>query len=682
MNTVSSRSHSVFSVQISARLRDRESRINSVINLADLSGSENMTRAGADKERQAEATKINRGLLSLGRVIKALVEGSDYVPYRDSKLTRVLRSSLCGNCLSVMALNVSPCDLDIDETVSTMNYAHMAKEIHTMPRRNYIDDASTGNLDLTEIKEPGEESTENERPEIFVSPVWSGTTPVTFSPLPHVKKPSVPRILQTEARQWANSNFLTAVVTERGGSVLSKQTQQLISTHAATTAWEIFRSFDTERKGILSPREIRSLLHFMRDCIFEYSSDQALTKLIYSPHSTDNFTREQQGTDGNVGDTVHARIQQNRRSQFRNAMKLHTLDALHRLPIMPTRWKGIKSVAKLLHSMKARNGASAQERKEGDTKETHFRRIWEESVNLISKMSKLYAEHSSQFQEQLDACRKLASPSQSTPLIHQMEEDIRILQYAANFAVSLSPEITTPPHHVRLGPGFSLPFPRFLSFLTHVGKERPLFMQLFFRKFQEQRSVTTATQSLQNFGQSSIPKPASKGSTALPTVKSGNMVICQAVLEQLNECRNSAWALAKAKTLNPSISQEKFIEIGEALYHLEVSMKVTLYSFGGCETALRLQLPLSTNLLKLFGAVPHGESDTDEDIRLAHGDMKRLSKAELRLLTEIAMYERPFGNVAKLLSWVLPNNQELTKERKRLVSEFNSLMESERQPER
>lgn len=104
------------------------------LNLVDLAGSERISKTGATGERLKEAQKINLSLSALGNVISALVEGkSQHVPYRDSKLTRLLQDSLGGNTKTVMIANCSPADYNFDETLSTLRYACRAKFIKNKP---------------------------------------------------------------------------------------------------------------------------------------------------------------------------------------------------------------------------------------------------------------------------------------------------------------------------------------------------------------------------------------------------------------------------------------------------------------------------------------------------------------------------------------------------------------------
>lgn len=107
------------------------------MNLVDLAGSERQSKTGATGERLKEATKINLSLSALGNVISALVDGRcKHIPYRDSKLTRLLQDSLGGNTKTLMVACLSPADNNYDETLSTLRYANRAKSIKNKPRIN------------------------------------------------------------------------------------------------------------------------------------------------------------------------------------------------------------------------------------------------------------------------------------------------------------------------------------------------------------------------------------------------------------------------------------------------------------------------------------------------------------------------------------------------------------------
>lgn len=105
------------------------------MNLVDLAGSENVNKAGSEKGiRLRESANINQSLLTLGRVITALVERTPHIPYRESKLTRLLQESLGGRTKTSIIATVSPTDLE--ETLSTLEYAHRAKNILNKPEIN------------------------------------------------------------------------------------------------------------------------------------------------------------------------------------------------------------------------------------------------------------------------------------------------------------------------------------------------------------------------------------------------------------------------------------------------------------------------------------------------------------------------------------------------------------------
>merc|ERR1719309_1100977 len=107
------------------------------LNLVDLAGSERQAKTGAVGDRLKEATKINLSLAALGNVISALVDGkSTHIPYRDSKLTRLLQDSLGGNARTVMVANIGPASYNYDESVTTLRFANRAKNIKNKPRIN------------------------------------------------------------------------------------------------------------------------------------------------------------------------------------------------------------------------------------------------------------------------------------------------------------------------------------------------------------------------------------------------------------------------------------------------------------------------------------------------------------------------------------------------------------------
>lgn len=107
------------------------------LHLVDLAGSERQSKTGATGQRLKEATKINLSLSTLGNVISALIDGkSSHVPYRNSKLTRLLQDSLGGNSKTLMFANVGPAEYNYDESMSTLRYASRAKNIKNHAKVN------------------------------------------------------------------------------------------------------------------------------------------------------------------------------------------------------------------------------------------------------------------------------------------------------------------------------------------------------------------------------------------------------------------------------------------------------------------------------------------------------------------------------------------------------------------
>uniref|UniRef100_A0A674K789 plus-end-directed kinesin ATPase n=1 Tax=Terrapene triunguis TaxID=2587831 RepID=A0A674K789_9SAUR len=142
MNETSSRSHAVFTIVFTQKRHDTETDLCtekvSKISLVDLAGSERADSTGAKGTRLKEGANINKSLTTLGKVISALAEvvstskkkkKTDFIPYRDSVLTWLLRENLGGNSRTAMVAALSPADINYDETLSTLRYADRAKQI-------------------------------------------------------------------------------------------------------------------------------------------------------------------------------------------------------------------------------------------------------------------------------------------------------------------------------------------------------------------------------------------------------------------------------------------------------------------------------------------------------------------------------------------------------------------------
>jgi len=140
MNDRSSRSHALFSLKVQIKeidpvTGDQRVKIGQ-LNLVDLAGSECSSDSRSRGKRAAEAKNINQSLVTLGRVITALVSKDGYIPYRDSKLTRLLKESLGGKARTCIIATVSPCRTQAKESKNTLNYAQNAKEIRNRPVQN------------------------------------------------------------------------------------------------------------------------------------------------------------------------------------------------------------------------------------------------------------------------------------------------------------------------------------------------------------------------------------------------------------------------------------------------------------------------------------------------------------------------------------------------------------------
>jgi len=135
MNKASSRSHQLFMLEVSQKLPN-DSEKKGILNLIDLAGSEKVTSSGVTGNKLEEAKKINFSLSALGNVIHALITKTDHIPYRDSKLTRLLQESLGGNYKTSLIVNCSPHPRNLEETLSTLKFAQRAKTIKNKAKQN------------------------------------------------------------------------------------------------------------------------------------------------------------------------------------------------------------------------------------------------------------------------------------------------------------------------------------------------------------------------------------------------------------------------------------------------------------------------------------------------------------------------------------------------------------------
>lgn len=143
-NQTSSRSHAVLQVNVTQTPRTAattELRTMATLSVIDLAGSERASATTNMGQRMIEGANINKSLLALGNCINALCESGNrvrHIPYRNSKLTRLLRFSLGGNCKTVMIVCIAPASNHYEDTQNTLKYANRAKEIKTKVSRNFI----------------------------------------------------------------------------------------------------------------------------------------------------------------------------------------------------------------------------------------------------------------------------------------------------------------------------------------------------------------------------------------------------------------------------------------------------------------------------------------------------------------------------------------------------------------
>ena len=138
MNSVSSRSHTVLTLHVLQRDAATGETITGMLNMIDLAGSERLARSQSTGQRLTEAMAINSSLSALGKVVMSLQQdqSAQHVPYRDSKLTRILQNSLGGNSFTVLLAAVHPREEDVDESISTLQFATRCQQVINQPRAN------------------------------------------------------------------------------------------------------------------------------------------------------------------------------------------------------------------------------------------------------------------------------------------------------------------------------------------------------------------------------------------------------------------------------------------------------------------------------------------------------------------------------------------------------------------
>lgn len=155
MNSFSSRSHTVFTITVLQRDKITGEAITGMLNLVDLAGSERLKKSESIGIRLKEALHINTSLTALGKVIMALDPSSEnsHIPYRDSKLTRVLQNSLGGNSFTTVIATVQPVARFYEECLSSLQFANRCRNVRNNPRVNYVEDTEDKDRKIRKLME-------------------------------------------------------------------------------------------------------------------------------------------------------------------------------------------------------------------------------------------------------------------------------------------------------------------------------------------------------------------------------------------------------------------------------------------------------------------------------------------------------------------------------------------------
>uniref|UniRef100_A0A803YA67 Kinesin family member 1B n=1 Tax=Meleagris gallopavo TaxID=9103 RepID=A0A803YA67_MELGA len=314
MNETSSRSHAVFTIVFTQKKHDAETDLStekvSKISLVDLAGSERADSTGAKGTRLKEGANINKSLTTLGKVISALAEvvstafikkkKTDFIPYRDSVLTWLLRENLGGNSRTAMVAALSPADINYDETLSTLRYADRAKQIKCNAVINEDPNAKlvrelkeevTRLKDLLRAQGLGDiiDTTENQRPGNFSTASMGSLTasPSSCSLSSQVGLTSVSsiqeRIMSTPGGEEAierlkESEKIIAELNETWEEKLRKTEAIRMEREALLAEMGVAIREDGGTLGVFSPKKTPHLVNLnedplMSECLLYYIKD-------------------------------------------------------------------------------------------------------------------------------------------------------------------------------------------------------------------------------------------------------------------------------------------------------------------------------------------------------------------------------------------------------------------------
>ena len=205
-NDISSRSHTIFILQIRQVLQD-DTEKRGVLNLVDLAGSEKVGRTGAEGKVFEEGTKINLSLSVLGNVIHALTTNADHVPYRGSKLTMLLRESLGGNYKTTLIVTCTPHSSQMADSITSLKFAQRAKKLRNKVRMNIKLSMEQLQKIIEELKE--EVARKNEQLKVFVTPRQNYTSPKSM-------RTTILMVRQTEAAEESANKTKQEILRELG----------------------------------------------------------------------------------------------------------------------------------------------------------------------------------------------------------------------------------------------------------------------------------------------------------------------------------------------------------------------------------------------------------------------------------------------------------------------------------
>ncbi|XP_059477095.1 kinesin-like protein unc-104 isoform X5 [Neocloeon triangulifer] len=288
MNETSSRSHAVFTIFFTQQRYDADTSLTtekvSKISLVDLAGSERADSTGAKGTRLKEGANINKSLTTLGKVISALAEmatkkkkKADFVPYRDSVLTWLLRENLGGNSKTAMIAAISPADINYDETLSTLRYADRAKQIVC---KAVVNEDANAKL-IRELKEEimrlrdllkaeGIEVQEGEEGETKVIKHEDGERSNKVAPASYIAEEAVDQLQASEK--------LIAELNESWEDKLKRTESIRLQREAVFAEMGVAVKEDGKMVGVFSPKKTPHLVNlnedpFMSECLLYYIKD-------------------------------------------------------------------------------------------------------------------------------------------------------------------------------------------------------------------------------------------------------------------------------------------------------------------------------------------------------------------------------------------------------------------------